>query len=256
MGKPVDLVKLQDIQVQFANQPVLQQVNLTLHKDCITTLIGPNGAGKTTLVRVVLGLIQPNSGSVWRQSGLQVGYMPQKLQIDRTFPLTVKRFLQTVKGVSLQQMEQALGAVSAEHLLRHSLHDLSGGETQRVMLARALLREPDLLVLDEPVQGVDINGQVELYDLIARIRRERGCGVLMISHDLHLVMSATDHVVCLNRHICCSGHPEQVSHDPSFTALFGQRGADSLALYSHHHNHRHDDHGDVISDCPPHQHHH
>lgn len=128
MGKPVDLVKLQDIQVQFANQPVLQQVNLTLHKDCITTLIGPNGAGKTTLVRVVLGLIQPNSGSVWRQSGLQVGYMPQKLQIDRTFPLTVKRFLQTVKGVSLQQMEQALGAVSAEHLLRHSLHDLSGGK--------------------------------------------------------------------------------------------------------------------------------
>ena len=130
------------------------------------------------------------------------------------------------------------------------MHDLSGGETQRVMLARALLREPELLVLDEPVQGVDINGQVELYNLIASIRKQRGCGVLMISHDLHLVMSSTDHVICLNHHVCCSGRPEYVSTDPSFIDLFGAQGAASLALYSHHHNHNHDTHGDVIADHP------
>lgn len=250
MSHPVDLIRLDSINVQFGHSHVLQDVSLTLHKDCITTLIGPNGAGKTTLVRIVLGLIKPTSGQVWLQPDLRVGYMPQKLHIDRTFPLTVKRFLQTARVKDLSKMQGALKDVSAEHLLEHSMHDLSGGETQRVMLARALLREPELLVLDEPVQGVDINGQVELYNLIASIRKQRGCGVLMISHDLHLVMSSTDHVICLNHHVCCSGRPEYVSTDPSFIDLFGKQGAESLALYSHHHNHNHDTHGDVIADHP------
>ncbi len=250
MSTPVDLVRLRDVNVQFGTNHVVQNVNLDLHKDCITTLIGPNGAGKTTLVRVVLGLIKPTTGNVWQQPGLSIGYMPQKLHIDRTFPLTVKRFLQTARIRNEDTMISALEAVSAEHLLTHSMHDLSGGETQRIMLARALLREPQLLVLDEPVQGVDINGQVELYNLIGQIRKQRGCGVLMISHDLHLVMSSTDHVICLNRHICCSGHPEHVSNDPSFIDLFGQQGANSFALYSHHHNHSHDTHGDVITAHP------
>ncbi|SFF79724.1 MULTISPECIES: zinc ABC transporter ATP-binding protein ZnuC [Neptunomonas] len=250
MSHPVDLVRLDQINVQFGHNHVLQDVNLTLHKDCITTLIGPNGAGKTTLVRIVLGLIRPTRGNVWLQPNLRVGYMPQKLHIDRTFPLTVKRFLQTTRVKDASQMQTALDDVRAGHLMNHSIHDLSGGETQRVMLARALLREPELLVLDEPVQGVDINGQVELYDLIARIRKQRRCGVLMISHDLHLVMSSTDHVVCLNHHICCSGHPEHVSNDPSFIELFGKQGAASMALYNHRHNHNHDTHGDVIADHP------
>ncbi|SIS40886.1 zinc ABC transporter ATP-binding protein ZnuC [Neptunomonas antarctica] len=250
MSQPIDLVRLDQINVLFDHNHVLQNVNLTLHKDCITTLIGPNGAGKTTLVRIVLGLIKPTSGSVWLQPNLRVGYMPQKLHIDRTFPLTVKRFLQTARVKDALKMQKALDDVSAGHLMNHSIHDLSGGENQRVMLARALLREPELLVLDEPVQGVDINGQVELYDLIASIRKKRGCGVLMISHDLHLVMSSTDHVVCLNHHICCSGHPEHVSNDPSFIELFGPQGAASMALYNHHHNHQHDTHGDVIADHP------
>ncbi|WP_293269043.1 zinc ABC transporter ATP-binding protein ZnuC [Neptunomonas sp.] len=250
MSHPIDLVRLESINVQFGHNHVLQDVNLTLHKDCITTLIGPNGAGKTTLVRIVLGLIKPTNGQVWLQPNLRVGYMPQKLHIDRTFPLTVKRFLQTARVKELSKMQQALEDVSAEHLMEQSMHDLSGGETQRVMLARALLREPELLVLDEPVQGVDINGQVALYNLIARIRKQRGCGVLMISHDLHLVMSSTDHVICLNHHVCCSGRPEHVSTDPSFIELFGEQGAASLALYSHHHNHNHDTHGDVIADHP------
>lgn len=246
MSEHQDLVRLHGVNVSFGDNHVLQQVEMALHRGCITTLIGPNGAGKTTLVRVVLGLIEPDSGEVWRERALRIGYMPQKLHVDRTFPLTVERFLRTAGIRDSQALRAALADVGAEKLFKQSIHDLSGGEMQRVLLARALLRDPTLLVLDEPVQGVDINGQIELYDLIGRIRDRRGCGVLMISHDLHLVMAATDHVVCLNHHICCSGHPEQVSNDPSYQALFGQAGAHALALYNHHHNHRHNAHGDVI----------
>jgi len=241
------LVRLKDINVRFGRNHVIQNVSMELHKGCITTLIGPNGAGKTTLVRVVLGLIQASSGDLWRKDDLRIGYMPQKLHIDSTFPLTVERFLKTARNATTENMAAALRDVGAEKLLKQSVHNLSGGEMQRVLLARALLQDPNLLVLDEPVQGVDINGQIELYNLISRIRDQRGCGVLMISHDLHLVMAATDHVVCLNHHVCCSGNPEHVSNDPSFIELFGVPGADSLALYSHHHNHRHNAHGDIVN---------
>lgn len=242
------LARLEKLNLSFGNKHVLQDIDAELHRGCITTLIGPNGAGKTTLVRVVLGLLKPNSGKLWKEPGLRVGYMPQKLQIDRTFPLTVERFLKTTPYNDKRQLLTALADVGAEHLYTQSIHNLSGGEMQRVLLARALLRDPQLLVLDEPVQGVDINGQLDLYNLIARIRDERGCGVLMVSHDLHLVMAATDHVLCINHHICCAGHPEHVTNDPSFTELFGVQGSEQLAVYSHHHNHRHNDHGDVVSE--------
>lgn len=235
-----DLVRLEQVSVRFAKEDVLSNVTLSLHDDCITTLIGPNGAGKTTLVRVVLGLIKPTKGTLWCQPNLRIGYMPQKLHIDRTMPLTVDRFLNIGLKPEKEQLLLTLEQVGAQHLLKHSFHDLSGGETQRVLLARALLRDPQLLVLDEPVQGVDVNGQTELYQLISAIRKQRRCGILMISHDLHLVMSSTDHVVCLNQHICCSGHPEGVSNDPTFIALFGRSHADAFALYNHHHDHRHD----------------
>ncbi len=241
------LATLSNINLQFGNTQVLQQVTVEFHRGCITTLIGPNGAGKTTLVRVLLGLQQPTSGVVWQQPGLRIGYMPQKLQIDKTFPLTVKRFLETSQCRDKSKMRSALSDVGAQNLWKQSIHDLSGGEMQRVMLARALLRDPELLVLDEPVQGVDINGQLELYSLIERIRDQRGCGVVMISHDLHLVMAATDHVVCINQHVCCSGHPEHVTNDPAFMELFGQRGAEQLAIYNHQHNHRHNVHGDIVT---------
>ena len=245
-----DLVRLDQIDVQFGADKVLSNISLQLHDNCITTLIGPNGAGKTTLVRVVLGLLKPSAGRIWRRPGLRVGYMPQKLHIDRTLPLTVQRFMRLPHRVPQSDIEQALDAVGGRHLLLKSIHDLSGGETQRVLLARALLRDPQLLVLDEPVQGVDINGQIELYELIGNIRKTRHIGVLMISHDLHLVMASTDHVVCINHHVCCSGHPEKVSNDPSFHALFGPAQASALALYNHHHNHRHNAHGDVVEEQP------
>ncbi|WP_028241076.1 zinc ABC transporter ATP-binding protein ZnuC [Stutzerimonas azotifigens] len=239
------LIELQDIHVRFAHQPVLEGARLRVRRGEIVTLIGPNGAGKTTLVRTVLGLLRPDSGRVWRKPKLRIGYMPQKLHVDATLPLTVLRFLRLVPKVDRARAQAALAEVGAEGVIDSPLQSISGGELQRVLLARALLREPELLVLDEPVQGVDVSGQAELYRMIGRLRDRHGCGVLMVSHDLHLVMSATDQVVCLNRHVCCSGHPEQVSSDPAFVELFGQ-DARSLAVYHHHHDHDHDLHGSVV----------
>jgi zinc transport system ATP-binding protein len=239
------LIRLDGVAVSFNGQPVLDDVQLSVQPGEIVTLIGPNGAGKTTLVRVVLGLLQPERGSVQRTPRLRIGYMPQKLHVDATLPLSVLRFLRLVPGVDRARALAALAEVGAEQVIDNPLQSISGGELQRVLLARALLREPQLLVLDEPVQGVDVAGQAELYRLISRLRERHGCGVLMVSHDLHLVMSATDQVVCLNRHVCCSGHPEQVSGDPAFIELFGQ-DARSLAIYHHHHDHDHDLHGGVV----------
>lgn len=239
------LIRLDGVAVRFNGQAVLEDAHLIVHPGEIVTLIGPNGAGKTTLVRVVLGLLQADSGNIWRKPRLRIGYMPQKLHVDPTLPLSVLRFLRLVPGVDRPRALAALAEVGAEHVIDSPLQGISGGELQRVLLARALLREPELLVLDEPVQGVDVAGQAELYRLISQLRERYGCGVLMVSHDLHLVMSATDQVVCLNRHVCCSGHPEQVSGDPAFIELFGQ-DAKSLAIYHHHHDHDHDLHGGVV----------
>ncbi|WP_313738885.1 zinc ABC transporter ATP-binding protein ZnuC [Pseudomonas sp.] len=243
------LIRLQQVGVSFAGETVLEQIDLTVAPGQIVTLIGPNGAGKTTLVRAVLGLLKPHRGTVWRQPRLRIGYMPQKIQVDPTLPLSVLRFLRLVPGVDRATALSALQEVGAEHVIDSPIQTVSGGEMQRVLLARALLRKPHLLVLDEPVQGVDVVGQSELYRLITRLRDRYGCGVLMVSHDLHLVMSATDQVVCLNRHVCCSGHPEQVSGDPAFVELFGQT-APNLAVYHHHHDHSHDLHGAVVTPAP------
>lgn len=243
------LIRLEQVSVALAGQNILSDIQLKVRPGEIVTLIGPNGAGKTTLVRAVLGLLTPDSGSVWRKPRLRVGYMPQKLQVDPTLPLSVLRFLRLVPGVDRERALAALAEVGAQKVIDSPVQGISGGEMQRVLLARALLREPELLVLDEPVQGVDVAGQAELYRLITRLRDRHGCGVLMVSHDLHLVMSTTDHVICLNRHVCCSGHPAQVSGDPAFVELFGSH-APSLAVYHHHHDHAHDLHGGVVSDGP------
>lgn len=230
------LVQVSDVSVQFQQHIALQAVSLDVPSGKIITLIGPNGAGKSTLVRVVLGLLKPQTGRVFRQANITIGYMPQRLSIDPVLPLTVERFLALSRVKKQTAIEKILGEVGAAHVLKHPLQNISGGEMQRVLLARALLREPDLLVLDEPIQGVDITGQYELYELIARIRQQRGCGILMVSHDLHLVMAATDEVLCLNKKMCCSGHPETVTKHPAYLELFGARAGQDLAIYSHHHN--------------------
>ncbi len=232
------LVQVRNIYVQFQHYNALQDVSLDVRRNEIVTLIGPNGAGKSTLVRVVLGLLIPQTGRVFRQPGIQIGYMPQRLNIDPVLPLTVARFL-SLSGVTQKHFIQGiLEEVGAAHVFKRPLQNISGGEMQRVLLARALLRKPDLLVLDEPIQGVDITGQYELYELIAQIRKQRGCGILMVSHDLHLVMSATDQVVCLNQQVCCSGQPEMVTQHPAYLQLLGARAARDLAIYTHQHHKR------------------
>ncbi|MBJ7220607.1 MULTISPECIES: zinc ABC transporter ATP-binding protein ZnuC [unclassified Brenneria] len=240
------LVSLNNISVSFGSRTVLSDISLSLQPGRILTLLGPNGAGKSTLVRVVLGLLSPTSGSLQKTPGLRIGYVPQKLHLDPTLPLTVSRFMRLRPGVKQQDILPALKRVQAAHLLQQPMQKLSGGENQRVLLARALMNHPQLLVLDEPTQGVDVNGQLALYDLINQLRQEFNCGVLMVSHDLHLVMAKTDEVLCLNQHVCCSGSPEVVSLHPEFLAMFGQRGAEQLAIYRHHHNHRHDLNGRII----------
>lgn len=241
-----NLVELEHVAVSFGQRTVLNDISLSLAPGRIMTLLGPNGAGKSTLVRVVLGLVKPDRGHLKRADGLRIGYVPQKLHLDVTLPLTVDRFMRLRPGVKKSDILPALQRVQAAHLLDAPMQKLSGGENQRVLLARALLNMPQLLVLDEPTQGVDVNGQLALYNLIDTLRHELGCGVLMVSHDLHLVMAKTDEVLCLNHHICCSGTPEAVSVHPEFISMFGPVGAEQLAVYRHHHNHRHDLQGRII----------
>ena len=239
MSEANGLLKISAVDVLLHGRKILDHIDLQINRNEILTLIGPNGAGKTTLLRVALGLLKPSSGTVWQKPGLRIGYMPQKLLPDQTFPLDVNRFLRLTEKNYRSRIPEVLGEVGAEHLLASSLASLSGGELQRVLLARALLRDPQLLVLDEPIQGVDVHGQVELFKLITTLRHRRGCSVLLVSHDLHLVMASTERVVCLNGHICCTGNPEMVSKDHRFLELFGPAAMPHLALYTHDPAHQH-----------------
>jgi zinc transport system ATP-binding protein len=230
---------------------ILDHVDVEISASEVVSLIGPNGAGKTTLVRALLGLIAPTSGTVTRRAGLLVGYVPQRLQIDRAMPLSVRGFLALAVANGAfaganGAAEQVLTEVGVSGLLHRPLYEISAGELRRVLLARALLRQPELLVLDEPAQGVDLRGQGEIYALIDRVRRARGAAVLLVSHDLNMVMAATDRVICLNRHVCCAGRPDAVSRHPEYAALFGGDVAASLAVYAHAHDHAHDHHGEVV----------
>ncbi|WP_020407042.1 zinc ABC transporter ATP-binding protein ZnuC [Hahella ganghwensis] len=243
------LVRLQDVTISINEQTLLENIQLDINPGEIITVIGPNGAGKSTLAKLVLGLLKPSSGILIHQPKLRIGYVPQKFHVDPSLPMTVKRFLRLAENAS--NWEQALARVDITHLASQPLSTLSGGEMQRVLLARAIQIQPQLLVLDEPAQGVDVTGQAEFYQLIRSLRDELSCGTLLISHDLHLVMAATDQVLCLNRHVCCAGHPETVSNDPAFIHLFGDQAARALAVYHHHHDHHHHTDGTIAegSEC-------
>ena len=257
------LITVERLGVRLAGREVLSNVSLVVRPGEIVTLVGPNGAGKSTLVRATLGLVPAASGRIVRRLPLRIGYMPQHMTIEPTIPLTVRRFLALSRPVSRAEAEPALAECGVSDTIERPIETLSGGQWRRVQLARTLLGNPDLLVLDEPMQGVDVTGQRELYGLIARLRDRRGIGILMVSHDLHLVMAATDHVVCLNRHVCCEGHPEAVTQHPEFLALFGPQDAAAFALYRHAHDHEHDPEGHIVpiadhardhSQAQPHRH--
>jgi len=238
------LFEATNIDHHFQEKNVLSGVNIAVNADEIVTLIGPNGAGKSTIVRIMLGLLKPDSGTVKRKPSLRIGYMPQRLEINAALPMTVNGFLflgiDRNPGRVLGKRQNVLDEVGAGRLSQHQMTSLSGGEMQRVLLARALLRDPDVLVLDEPAGGVDVTGQADLYALITAIKDRRKIGVFMVSHDLHLVMASTDKVICLNHHVCCAGNPEQVKDDPAYIKLFGNQVADNIAIYHHHHDHKHD----------------
>ncbi|MCG8383678.1 MAG: metal ABC transporter ATP-binding protein [Gammaproteobacteria bacterium] len=242
------LIACEGVSVRFADATVLEQVDLAVSEGEVVTLIGPNGSGKTTLIHVLMGLLKPNRGSVWRASDLNIGYVPQKLVVDYTMPLSVARFL-SLGSSTAKKFTDVAHTVGIENLLDRQIHHVSGGEMQRILLARALLKQPNLMVLDEPAQGVDFQGQSELYHLIGEIKKTWSCAVLMVSHDLHFVMSATDRVICLNHHVCCSGQPESVTLHPEYQRLFGN-SKHNFAIYNHHHDHYHDLHGNVIGPKP------
>lgn len=233
------LVELEDVRVSRDGRNLIEGVSFGIGKGEIVTLIGPNGSGKSTTAKVITGVIRPDGGRVTRRTGLKIGYVPQKLSIDWTLPLTVGRLMTLTGKVPAGEIDKALEAAGISHLRNAAVQRLSGGEFQRALLARAIARKPELLVLDEPVQGVDFAGEVALYQLITRIRDLTGCGILLISHDLHVVMAQTDTVVCLNQHVCCRGTPQSVIESPEYLRLFGTRAADTLAIYSHHHDHTH-----------------
>ncbi|PPR12277.1 MAG: Zinc import ATP-binding protein ZnuC [Alphaproteobacteria bacterium MarineAlpha11_Bin1] len=235
---PEILISGTGISAKYGGRSVLHDIDIAVSRNEFVTLIGPNGSGKTTLVRMLLGLEKPATGVINTAANMRVGYSPQSLAIDPTLPLSVGRFLK-LSGVSETiRLEEALNSVGAPAVLNQEVRLLSGGEQKRVMLARALLGDPDLLVLDEPTANLDIHGRTEFYKLIGTIRDEQACGILLVSHDLDLVMSSTDKVVCINGHVCCSGKPDAVSQNPAYLDLFGE-AASRVAVYRHHHEHNH-----------------
>ncbi|MBO0902540.1 metal ABC transporter ATP-binding protein [Jiella sonneratiae] len=236
---PQTLVAMRGMGVFRSGRWLVRGVDLSIRPGEIVTLIGPNGSGKTTTAKAAIGILAPDAGEVRRSAGLVVGYVPQKLAIDRSLPMSVARLMTLTARASPAEIDAVLDRVGVLHLRTAQVHDLSGGEFQRALLARAMLRRPHLLVLDEPVQGVDFSGEIALYELISELRESEGCAVLLISHDLHVVMAKTDRVVCLNGHVCCEGTPSSVAASPAYRRLFGDRAAEALAVYRHHHDHTH-----------------
>ncbi len=233
------LVQCDNVALQHNNKDIIHNISFRVQQNEIVTIIGPNGSGKTTSIRILLGLIKPSIGKIEKMPGLKIGYMPQKTRIDKIMPITVYRFL-SLNMDNVEDIKTISEILAFTGLLKQQMHSLSGGQLQRVMLARALLIKPDLLVLDEPTQGLDIQGQYEFYNIIENIKKENNLGILMISHDLHIVMAKTDRVICLNHHICCEGRPEDISLHPEYISLFGNNSiSNGFAIYQHHHDHKH-----------------
>ena len=237
---PELLLRASEISYSNGGKKILDKVSFELYRGQVTTIIGPNGAGKSTLTSIVNGLIENYSGEIERLPSLKIGYLPQKVYVNTLMPLTVLRLMQLIQGVKDTEVDQALAQTSVAYLKYRQVQSLSEGELKRVLLARTTLGYPDLIVLDEPTAGVDVTGEIKMYELIGEFRNRLQCAVLLVSHDLHLVMSKTDQVLCLNQHLCCSGLPESVSKHPEYLALFADQSDNTLAVYAHRHDHVHD----------------
>lgn len=238
----MSLVQVKDLSVKYGTHKVLSHVSLHVEAGEIVTIVGPNGSGKTSLLRAIIGAVKPSHGDVSYAQGVKLGYVPQRLHIDETLPMTVSRFLKLPGGIARTAIDQALKQAGVPDLSNAQLSKLSGGQFQRVLLARALIGKPDLLLLDEATQGLDQRGSAAFYQQIEQVRQTTGCAVLMISHELHVVMSASDRVICLNGHVCCEGTPAVVASAPEYRALFGTGTGGALAMYRHEHDHDHSDH--------------
>ena len=238
------LVKLNEVGFQQNKKWLVKGVSLQVERSKIVTLIGPNGSGKSTTAKIALGIYKNIEGKVEKFTN-NIGYVPQKISIDWTLPLRVKDFMLLTDNLKDDALDEALTLTGVKHLKDKNLGNLSGGEFQRVLLARAISKKPELLVLDEPVQGVDFTGEIALYELIKKISEKLNCGILLISHDLHTVMTATDHVVCLNGHVCCSGSPKDVARNNEYKALFGEQASQTLSVYEHKHDHEHSNDGEI-----------
>ena len=229
------LIQAHNLSILRGGRQILNNVSLSIQSHEFITIIGPNGAGKSMLLKSLMGIVKPDHGSIIRSDKLRVGYIPQRLHAPSTFPLTVKRFL--ILNNTTQQFDHMVEETQISNLLSHNLYTLSGGEMQRVLLARALLKQPNLLVLDEPTQNLDIAKELQFYQLLDRLYQQINFAVLMVSHDLHLVMRSTHQVICLSNHICCSGKPTSLAQDPEFSSLFGKEMAQLMSIYSHTHDH-------------------
>ncbi len=238
------LVKLENAGVYKSSKWLVKGISFEINNGQIVTLIGPNGSGKTTTAKMILNILNADEGLVTSNTN-KMAYVPQKINIDWTMPLRVIDFMKLTSSLNNIDIIESLTLTGVEKLLFNEVHNLSGGEFQRVLIARAIAKKPELLVLDEPVQGVDFNGEIALYNLIKKISDKLNCGILLISHDMHFVMSATDHVICLNGHICCSGTPSSVVKNPAYIKLFGEHNAETLSYYQHHHDHSHNNDGSV-----------
>ena len=238
------LVKLENGGIYKSSKWLVRGVSLEIYKGQIVTLIGPNGSGKTTTAKMILNILKSDEGKIESYTS-KMAYVPQKISIDWTMPLRVIDFMKLTTHINNDDITEALKLTGVENLLYNQINNLSGGEFQRVLIARAIAKKPELLVLDEPVQGVDFNGEIALYNLIKEISVNLNCGILLISHDMHFVMSTTDHVICLNGHICCSGSPSNVVKNPEYIKLFGEHNSETLSYYQHQHDHSHDHDGSI-----------